>query len=82
MKSLEFSRNAAKDLRRHANMQLRVMKALRDYAANPQAHANNVTELVGSTARRMRIGDFRIIFEETDDKLIITKIAPRGDVYE
>jgi DNA-binding XRE family transcriptional regulator len=48
----------------------------------PAAHANNVSRLVGSTACRLRIGDFRVIFEETDTDIIVTKFAPRGNVYD
>jgi len=29
----------------------------------------------------MRVGDWRIIFEETETELIVTKIGPRGGVY-
>jgi mRNA interferase RelE/StbE len=41
-----------------------------------------VTQLVGSTALRLRIGDFRVIFEETADEIRVTRIAPRGSVYD
>jgi mRNA interferase RelE/StbE len=34
--------------------------------------------LVGSTANRLRVGDFRAIFEESDTEIFVTKIAPRG----
>ena len=77
-----LSRSAAKDLRKHAAVAARVRKAVSDYAADPKAHANNVTQMVGSTAKRMRVGDFRVIFEETETELIVTKIGPRGGVYE
>jgi hypothetical protein len=28
------------------------------------------------------VGAFRVIFEETAAQIIVTKIGPRGDVYE
>lgn len=46
------------------------------------AHANNVTRLVGSATRRLRVGDFRAIFEESDTEIIVTKIAPRGNARD
>jgi mRNA interferase RelE/StbE len=46
------------------------------------AHANNVTRLVGSDASRMRVGDYRVIFVETDQELVVIRIGPRGNVYE
>jgi mRNA-degrading endonuclease RelE of RelBE toxin-antitoxin system len=38
--------------------------------------------LVGSKASRLRIGDFRAIFEENETEVFITKIAPRGSAYD
>jgi mRNA interferase RelE/StbE len=46
------------------------------------AHANNVTRLVGSPAFRLRVGDFRTIFEETETDIFVTTIAPRGNAYD
>ncbi|MFI5014361.1 MAG: helix-turn-helix domain-containing protein [Hyphomicrobiales bacterium] len=30
---------------------------------------------------RLRAGNYRIIFEKTEDEIIVTKIGPRGDIY-
>ena len=82
MKTVRYSLDALKSLRRHANVARRLRKAIEDYAAGDGAHANNVTRLVGSSASRLRVGDYRVIFEETAGDLIVTKIGPRGDVYD
>lgn len=82
MKPLRYTADAAKDLRRHANMAARIRKALGDYAADPARHANNVRALKGSSAARLRVGDFRVIFEESDTEILVTKIGPRGDVHD
>ncbi len=82
MKAVQYSQAASKALRRHGNMQARILAAVRGYAANPLAHANNVTPLVGSPFKRMRVGDYRVIFAETDTAITVVKIGPRGDVYE
>ncbi len=82
MKTVRYTLDAAKDLRRHGNVSARLRKSVSDYAANPLAHANNVTQMVGATAKRMRVGDFRVIFKETDTELLITKVGPRGNVYD
>ncbi len=60
----------------------RLLEAISDYATAPSAHANNVTRLVGSPAGRLRVGDFRIVFEETETEIIVTKIGPRGSIYD
>lgn len=58
------------------------MEKLEAYAENPVSQANNVKTLQGSTARRLRIGDYRAIFEETATEIIVTTIGPRGSVYD
>jgi mRNA interferase RelE/StbE len=45
-------------------------------------HANNVIRLAGSSASRLRVGDYRMIFEETEAGIIVTRIAPRGSAYD
>jgi mRNA interferase RelE/StbE len=54
---------------------------MEEYAADPVAHANNVTRLVGSSSSRMRVGDYRVIFVETENELSVVRIGPRGGVY-
>jgi mRNA interferase RelE/StbE len=63
-------------------MAARIRKAINDYAANPAARANNVTRLVGSPASWMRVADYRVIFVETEQELVVTRIGPRGNVYD
>jgi len=82
MKAVVYTLSAARDLKRHGNMAARVRKALSEYATDGIAHANNVTQLAGSIAKRMRIGDFRVIFEESSTILTVTKVGPRGNIYE
>jgi hypothetical protein len=48
MKTVIYSREAAKDLRRHSNMAGRISKVIQEYAADGMAHANNVTDMIGS----------------------------------
>lgn len=82
MKQVRYTAAAAKALRRHGNMAMRIRRAIADYAADQAAHANNVRQLASSTAKRLRVGDFRVIFEETEAEILVTKIGPRGGVYD
>lgn len=82
MKLVHYTKEAARDLRRHGNVADRVRGTLAEYAANPAAHANNVTQLVGSPLLRIRIGNYRAIFEETTDSITVSKVRPRGSAYD
>lgn len=82
MNTVRYSPKAQAALRRHSNVAARLRKAITDHAADPAAHANNVSQLVGQPAKPMRVGDFRIIFEETETQILVTKVAPRGSVYD
>lgn len=82
MKAVRYSAEALANLKRYGNIASRARKAINDYAADPAAHANNVTRLVGVGASRLRVGDYRVIFVETDQELVVTRIGPRGNVYE
>jgi mRNA interferase RelE/StbE len=76
------TKEAARDLKRHGGVADRVRKAVSEYAADPTAHSNNVTQLVGSPLWRMQVGDFRVIFEKTADMITVTKVRPRGSAYD
>jgi mRNA interferase RelE/StbE len=82
MKRVVILPAAAKALRRHRAEAERILRKIEEYAADPAAQRNNVKALVGSTARRLRIGSFRALFEETETEIIVTKIGPRGSVYD
>ncbi len=81
VKGVVYGTQAAKSLRRYGNMAGRIRKAVSEYALDPLAHANNVTELVGEQTKRLRVGDFRVIFVESDTEITVVKIGPRGNVY-
>ncbi len=82
MKAVTYTRNALRELKRHGNVAARIPQAIAEYAADPRSHANNVTQLVGSAGKRMRIGDFRAVFDESDLEIVVTRVGPRGSVYE
>ncbi len=81
MKTVRYTADAVRDLKRHGNMAARVRQAVSEYAATG-AWANMVTRLVSSTASRMRVGDFRVIFEDGAERIVVTKVAPRGNAYD
>jgi mRNA interferase RelE/StbE len=82
MKTVRYTHDAIRDLKRHGNMAERIMRAVAEFAADPRAHANNVKSLVGTDTLRLRVGTYRAVFIETEAEIIVVKIAPRGDVYD
>lgn len=84
MYTIEYSKDALKTLKRiPRNLTKRIEKKLALIAQNPYEKHNNVKPLVGSSYYRLRVGDWRIIYEIQDGKLIILvlKIRPRGEAY-
>ena len=69
-------------LRKHRNVAERMLGKLTAYAENPASLANQVTELRGQPFKRLRVGNFRILFEETDTEIIVSDIGPRGSIYQ
>ncbi len=51
---------------------------------NPDSTELDVKPLTGQPNYRLRVGDWRVIFDRQDDVKIIAieKIKPRGDVYK
>ena len=43
--------------------------------------AGDVKRLANSSALRLRIGEYRVIFEETESSIIVTHMGPRSSIY-
>jgi mRNA interferase RelE/StbE len=57
---------------------------IKEVAADPYAPNNNLTKLQGrDAAYRLRVGDWRVIYELHDDRLVmvILEVGPRGGIY-
>ena len=79
---VRYSRDAQKDLRKlGTEARHRVMDKIAAYAADPASQSNNVVALAGRPGFRLRVGDWRVIFERTDDGIAVLHIGPRGSVY-
>jgi len=78
-----YSKSALKVLsRQQPKMAARNMEKVDQFAADPQALANNVKALAGSPYIRLRIGDWRVIMDEQGTVLLVLEIGPRGDIYK
>jgi mRNA interferase RelE/StbE len=69
-------------MRKHRNVAERIANKLAAYAESPASVANQVTELRGGRVKRLRVGDFRVLFEETETEVVVSDIGPRGAIYK
>ena len=84
MYKVQYRASAAKMLRRMPrNVAKTVVRKIDQLAVSPYAPNNNVTRLKGEEGYRLRVGDWRVLYEIHDDVLVIEiiKIGSRGGVY-
>ena len=81
--TVELSNRAKRDLAAlPAEVQTRIVKALRTLEANPRP--SGVEKLKGEdNAYRLRVGDYRILYEVHDKVLLVlvVKVGHRREVY-
>ena len=85
MYQIDYSRAAVKALKAMPrNLSLQVRGKIELLAADFFAANNNVKKLVGREAYRLRVGDWRVIYEIEGGRLVIRvlTVAPRGGVYQ
>lgn len=81
--TVAYSRHALRALMRMpANTALLIRSKIEQYAADPASLANNVKRLKGRPGFRLRIGDYRVIFDQDGTVMDILEIGPRGSIYE
>jgi mRNA interferase RelE/StbE len=76
-----ISRSASLALRRSNKRQI-IAKKIEQLGVDPAALTANVIKLQGRPGYRLRVQDWRIIFNIEDDVLLIEEIEPRGSIYE
>ena len=59
----------------------RVEAALDQLAVGPLSLRNQIKRLKGQTALRLRVGDWRIIFQLRSDEILVLMIAHRSEAY-
>lgn len=82
MKTVLYTRAALRSLQAHSNRAKQIRAKIEQYAANPVTLTNNVIQLTGSSAKRLRIAGFRVLFTETETTITILDLGPRGEIYE
>ncbi|HCL58204.1 MAG TPA: type II toxin-antitoxin system RelE/ParE family toxin [Spirochaetia bacterium] len=81
MYEIIFTERAFKDIQNFDNsLKKRIGKKLQQYAVDPQYYAKAlINSKLGSY--RFRIGDYRIIFDIDDNKIVVLRIGLRKDIY-
>jgi mRNA interferase RelE/StbE len=83
VKDVRYQRRAQRAMLKYAADAPRITAKVLAYAANPQSQANNIKRLKGARATyRLRVGDYRVIFVEDGDLIVVTDIGPRGSIYD
>ena len=80
MKAITYSRRALKLLRSMPRKDAELLLAkMESYAVS--GRSQSVTKLVGSGMLRLRQGDLRAIFEETESEIVVQAIGNRREIY-
>ncbi len=80
---IKYTRAAAKALSRMPGpTATRIRGKIEQYAADPASLGNNVAKLQGRDGYRLRVGDWRVIFDQDGIILVVLQIGPRGGIYE
>ena len=78
---VELSPKAFKALSRLNNpMRARIMNALDKLEEEPPQ--GDIRAMSGKEGFRSRVGNYRILFQITENSIVIVNIAPRGEVYK
>jgi mRNA interferase RelE/StbE len=85
MYTLRYRKAALKGLRRLPPKQRRQMaEALQAIADGQTVHGLDVQPLVNREGQRLRIGQWRAIYQlrETELIVLVLDVGPRGDIYK
>jgi len=84
MYSIEFTREAIKTLAKLPRNARELIRSKIDGLARDPFGAANVKQLVGQPGYRLRVGDWRVIYDVDSGRVVVRvlKIGPRGGVYE
>jgi mRNA-degrading endonuclease RelE of RelBE toxin-antitoxin system len=82
--TLHYVRRAEKDMAQlDGQVRRRVLLAIGRLIADPD-HATGVRNLTGRPEARLRVGDWRVIFETDRESraVIVHRVLPRGRAYD
>lgn len=81
--AVEFTKSAQKELSKlPRSIGVRIARAIDNLATEPRKGA--VRPMVGTKSWRLRVGDYRVIYDIVDEKLVILiiRVKHRRDMYK
>jgi mRNA interferase RelE/StbE len=85
MYAIEFNKDSSKSLANMPATTARLIQSkIEQLATDPFAQNNNVKRLEGRPGYRLRVGNWRVIYEIQEMRIVIyvLAIAPRGGIYK
>jgi mRNA interferase RelE/StbE len=84
MHSIEYTREAVKALAKMPRNVRELLESKLHALARDPFGAANVKALVGQPGYRLRVGDWRVIYDVDSGRVVVRvlRIAPRGGAYE
>lgn len=80
--SIEYDPKALKQLKKlDKSVAKLLLDGIEEFASNPVLTKIKKLKTPFDGAYRLRIGDYRVIFYQENDLMLISKIAHRKDVY-
>lgn len=79
MKAISYTPSASDDLRKHRAEARKIIAKIARFA---ETGAGDVKALTGRPGKRLRVGDFRILFDEDATTITVLAVGPRGNVYD
>ena len=82
MYKILITKRALKDLEKFdTNTKIRIGEKLKSLTSDPFSNSKKLSSsLIGTY--RFRIGDYRVIFDIDEDKVVILRIGHRKDIYK
>jgi mRNA interferase RelE/StbE len=80
MRSIAFTPAAARQWTKlSSDIRRRIDARLTEFASIGKG---DVRRLKGRPGSRLRVGDWRVIFDETDDTIVVVAVGHRREVYD
>lgn len=82
MRKAGYTRAAIRDLRKIPRKDAqRIMGKVTQYAEKPDTLANNIRALENMDGKRLRVGEYRILFTEDETSVEVYRVRKRGEAY-